>query len=66
VPRAAKSPAKLKLATPEILKTADSNLTPGMRHLVADLCAEWKGGSWIEKENCTISKHCSWHNENEE
>jgi transposase len=38
----AKSPAKLKLAMPEILENADSNLTPRMRNLVADLWAEWK------------------------
>src|SRR6266550_5334461 len=31
----AKSPAKLKLAMPEILENADSNLTPRMRNLVA-------------------------------
>jgi len=38
----AKSPAKLKLAMPEILENADSNLTPRMRNLVADLWTEWK------------------------
>jgi transposase len=38
----AKSPAKLKLAMPEILENADSNLTPRMRNLVADLWSEWK------------------------
>src|ERR1700723_3630110 len=37
-----KSPAKLKLAMPEILENADSNLTPRMRNLVADLWTEWK------------------------
>jgi transposase len=38
----AKSPAKLKLAMPEILENADSNLTSRMRNLVADLWTEWK------------------------
>src|ERR1700733_1141028 len=38
----AKSPAKLKLAMPEILENADSNLTPRMRNLVADLWTESK------------------------
>jgi transposase len=38
----AKSPAKLKLAMPEILENAEANLTPRMRNLVADLWTEWK------------------------
>jgi transposase len=38
----AKSPAKLKRAMPGILENADSNLTPRMRNLVADLWTEWK------------------------
>ncbi len=38
----AKMPTKLKLAMPEILENADSNLTPRMRNLVGLLWSEWK------------------------
>ena len=38
----AKTPAKLKLAMPEILENADANLTPRMRNLVGLLWSEWK------------------------
>src|SRR5947207_5420886 len=38
----AKTPAKLKLAMPEILENADTNLTPRMRNLVSLLWNEWK------------------------
>src|SRR5271170_6125097 len=38
----AKTPAKLKLAMPEILENADANLTPRMRNLVSLLWNEWK------------------------
>lgn len=38
----AKMPTKLKLAMPEILENADSNLTPRMRNLVWLLWSEWK------------------------
>jgi len=38
----AKTPAKLKLAMPEILENADANLTPRMRNLVSLLWSEWK------------------------
>src|SRR5258707_10341666 len=38
----AKSPAKLKLAMPEILENADANLTARMRNLVGLLWSEWK------------------------
>jgi transposase len=37
-----KTPAKLKLAMPEILENADANLTPRMRNLVSLLWSEWK------------------------
>jgi transposase len=37
-----KTPAKLKLAMPEILENADANLTPRMRNLVGLLWSEWK------------------------
>jgi len=38
----AKMPTKLKVAMPEILENADSNLTPRMRNLVGLLWSEWK------------------------
>src|SRR6202163_3494571 len=38
----AKTPAKLKVAMPEILENADANLTPRMRNLVGLLWSEWK------------------------
>jgi transposase len=38
----AKTPAKLKLAMPEILENADANLTPRMRILVSLLWNEWR------------------------
>jgi transposase len=38
----AKTPAKLKLAMPEILENADANLTPRMCNLVSLLWREWK------------------------
>jgi len=38
----AKMPTKLKIAMPEILESADSNLTPRMRNLVGLLWSEWK------------------------
>ena len=38
----AKTPAKLKVAIPEILEDADANLTPRMRNLVSLLWNEWK------------------------
>jgi transposase len=38
----AKTPAKLKVAIPEILEDADANLTPRMRNLVSLLWSEWK------------------------
>jgi transposase len=38
----AKTPAKLKLAMPEILENADANLTLRMRNLVSLLWSEWK------------------------
>jgi hypothetical protein len=38
----AKTPAKLKLAMPEILENADVNLTPRMCNLVSLLWREWK------------------------
>ncbi len=38
----AKMPTKLKIAMPEILENADSNLTPRMRNLVGLLWSEWK------------------------
>ncbi len=38
----AKMPTKLKIAMPEILENADSNLTPRMRNLVGLLWGEWK------------------------
>ena len=38
----AKTPAKLKVAMPEILENADANLTPRMRNLVSLLWNEWK------------------------
>jgi transposase len=38
----AKTPAKLKVAMPEILENADANLTPRMRNLVSLLWSEWK------------------------
>jgi transposase len=38
----AKTPAKLKVAMPEILEDADANLTPRMRNLVSLLWNEWK------------------------
>jgi len=38
----AKTPAKLKLAMPEILENEGANLTPRMRNLVSLLCNEWK------------------------
>ena len=37
-----KTPAKLKLAMPEILENADANLTLRMRNLVSLLWSEWK------------------------
>jgi transposase len=37
-----KTPAKLKLAMPEILENADANLTPRMRNLVSLLWSEWR------------------------
>src|ERR1700691_360343 len=37
-----KTPAKLKLAMPEILENADANLTPRMRNLVSLLWSEWQ------------------------
>ena len=38
----AKTPAKLKLAMPEILENADVDLTPRMCNLVSLLWREWK------------------------
>jgi transposase len=38
----AKTPAKLKVAIPEVLENADANLTPRMRNLVSLLWNEWK------------------------
>jgi transposase len=38
----AKTPAKLKMAMPEILENADANLTPRMRNLAGLLWSEWK------------------------
>jgi transposase len=38
----AKTPAKLKLAMPEILENADANLTLRMRNLVSLLWSQWK------------------------
>jgi transposase len=38
----AKTPAKLKVAMPEILENVDANLTPRMRTLVSLLWNEWK------------------------
>jgi transposase len=38
----AKTPAKLRLAMPEILENADANLTPRMCSLVSLLWREWK------------------------
>src|ERR1700732_371562 len=56
----AKSPAKLKLAMPEILENADSNLTPRMRNLVAHLWAEWMGmEQQIEAVNFEIEQIAS-------
>ncbi len=37
----AKTPAKLKVAMPEILENADANLTPRMRNLISLLWSEW-------------------------
>jgi transposase len=37
-----KTPAKLKLAMPEILENADANLTPRMRNLFSLLWSEWR------------------------
>jgi transposase len=37
-----KTPARLKLAMPEILENADVNLTPRMRNLVSLLWSEWQ------------------------
>lgn len=38
----AQGPAKLRRAMPELLEDAESNLTPRMRNLLADLWEEWK------------------------
>ncbi len=38
----AKSPAKLKLAMPDVLENADADLTPMMRNLINVLWSEWK------------------------
>jgi transposase len=38
----AKTPIKLRQAMPEILESAESNLTPRMRYLVSLLWSEWK------------------------
>ena len=52
----AKSPAKLKLAMPEILENTDSNLTPRMRNLVAALWTKWKSLDEQIKANAAASQ----------
>ena len=53
----AKTPAKLKVAMPEILENAEANLTPRMRNLVSLLWSEWKdlgtADRWHERRDRT-------------
>ncbi len=48
----ARTPAKLKVAMPEILENADANLTPRMRNLISLLWSEWKD---LEQQIVTVN-----------